>query len=50
MSNCIEMLTEIGVSVVAITFDGASSNLSMAQCLGADISNVNLKTSFSHPS
>jgi DNA transposase THAP9 len=50
--KCLVKLYEIGVRVETFTFDGASSNITMANALGANLSSGvdNLKTSFSHPS
>lgn len=43
-------LYDTGAHVVSLTFDGASSNLSMANILGADLKNPEkLKPYFSHP-
>lgn len=39
-----------GIIVASLTFDGAASNITMAECLGAQLRDVNnLKLSFLHP-
>ena len=51
ITECLIKVYTTGIRVVSLTFDGASSNLSMLKILGADLSNVhNLKTWFPHPS
>ncbi|RVE54765.1 hypothetical protein evm_000532 [Chilo suppressalis] len=48
---CLEKCYEVGVDVVAITFDGCRSNFSAAKLLGCKLDSVNcLKTTFNHPS
>lgn len=35
--QCIEKLASVGVVVVSVTFDGTSTNFTMARCLVADL-------------
>src|SRR5688572_11244909 len=51
ITECLIKIYATGVRVVSLTFDDASSNLSVVKIFGADLSNVhNLKTWFPHPS
>ncbi|KAL3186227.1 hypothetical protein MRX96_027953 [Rhipicephalus microplus] len=49
--QCIERLESVKVQVVSLTFDGASSNFTMAKCLGAELKPdpVEFSTSFKNP-
>ncbi|KAJ3641435.1 hypothetical protein Zmor_027942 [Zophobas morio] len=50
VNGCLTMLSNVGVTIVSLTFDGAAANLSMAYTLGVDIYNYkNLRTYFLHP-
>lgn len=48
---CLSKCWEVGVNIVALTFDGCNSNISAANILGCQLTNYkNLKTTFKHPS
>lgn len=49
--QCVEKLASVGVEVISLTFDGASSNFSMAASLGAELrlGGENFSTSFENP-
>lgn len=49
--QCIERLESLKVQVVSLMFDGASSNFTMAKCLGAELKPdpVEFSTSFKNP-
>ncbi|CAH0558772.1 unnamed protein product [Brassicogethes aeneus] len=50
VKKCLQFIAESGVIVTSLTFDGAPTNLSMAEKLGANFSDPkNLKTDFPHP-
>lgn len=50
LGKCLEFVHESGVIVTSITFDGAPTNLAMAEKLGANFKDIaNLKTTFKHP-
>lgn len=48
-TTCLELLYETGAVCHSITFDGASTNISMCQKLGANYSLDNFKPWFLHP-
>lgn len=50
-NQCIERLASVGAQVVSLTFDGASSNFTMANCLGADLRpySETFSTGFANP-
>jgi len=50
--QCLERLQQCGITVVSLTFDGASSNLSMVNSLGCnlDVNSPDFKSHFKHPS
>lgn len=49
--QCIEKLNSVGVEVISLTFDGASSNFSMAESLGAHLrlNGKHFSTCFENP-
>lgn len=47
VKQCIERVHEVGIKVVALTFDGCAANVSMARHLGCSFTNGNVK--FEHP-
>lgn len=48
---CLTKCWEVGVSVVALIFDGCRSNINAANLLGCKLNDVDdLKTTFKHPS
>lgn len=50
VKKCLAFINESGVIVTSLTFDGAASNFSMCEKLGADFSDPhNLKPQFDHP-
>lgn len=49
ITMCLHLLHEAGVTVASLTFDGAATNITMANCLGADLSINSSKTYFPHP-
>lgn len=50
VKKCLVFLNESGVVITSMTFDGAPTNISMAEELGANFSDPkNLKTSFKNP-
>lgn len=50
VKKCLGFLYESGIRVISLTFDGAPSNFSMAEKLGADFSDPsNLRTKFECP-
>jgi hypothetical protein len=46
VEHCLRLLFEIGVKVLTLSFDGAPSNISMANMLGCQLTINNLKTHF----
>lgn len=48
--NCIVKLQDVGVTVRTVTCDGTAANLQALNSLGCNISPVNLKCFFKHPS
>lgn len=48
--ECLKKCYETGISVVSLTFDGAPTNLTMANQLGCKLLHIDLKTNFNHPS
>ncbi len=47
---CLNLLHSYGVQVISLTFDGATTNMSMCEHLGASLKNPKqLRTSFPHP-
>lgn len=44
--HALNLLKDTGISVVSLTFDGCSSNLTMARLLGCDLNISTLKTKF----
>lgn len=50
ISMCLQKCHDVGVDVIALTFDGCSSNFMAARILGCQLDNVdNLVTTFKHP-
>lgn len=50
ISMCLQKCHDVGVDVIALTFDGCSSNFMAARILGCELDNVdNLVTTFKHP-
>lgn len=52
VKQCLTKLSDVGVHVVSLTFDGASSNLAMANNVGCNLTDpdyINFSTSFPHP-
>lgn len=50
VNKCLEFIHESGVLITSVTFDGAPTNFSMAEKLGASFKDpTNLQTSFKHP-
>ena len=49
VNKIIEELHAVNIKIVSLTFDGTSTNLSMADKLGCVLNPVNLNTSFPHP-
>lgn len=49
VKRCLEFIHESGIEIISLTFDGAASNISMANFLGANVSVENMKTWFPHP-
>jgi hypothetical protein len=51
VNQCLTKLHDVGINVIALTFDGASSNIAMANNLGCnlDVDDVNFSTFFRHP-
>jgi len=49
VKRCLEFIRESGIEIISLTFDGAASNISMANFLGANVSVENMKTWFPHP-
>lgn len=47
--NSLEFIHETNIIVTSITFDGAASNISMANFLGANLNDSHLQTFFLHP-
>lgn len=47
VKQCIERIHDIGIKIVALTFDGCAANLSMAHHLGCSFQNGQVK--FEHP-
>lgn len=45
----LSFIYDTGVCVKSLTFDGAAINISMANCLGANLKMPNIKTYFNHP-
>ncbi|KAF0754266.1 THAP-type domain-containing protein, partial [Aphis craccivora] len=44
--HALNLIKDTGVNVVSITFDGCSSNVTMARLLGCDFSIITLNTKF----
>jgi len=49
VKRCLEFIHNSGVEIISLTFDGAASNVSMENFLGANLSVENMKTWFPHP-
>lgn len=50
LKTCLIECYQVGVDIVAITFDGCASNISAANLLGCNLKcPENLKTTFKHP-
>jgi hypothetical protein len=49
ISQCLQKLHSVGVSVESLTFDGAASNIAMVKQLGCDLDVNNMKSYFNHP-
>lgn len=49
VKHCLTLLSETGVIVSSLTFDGAAANLSMATNLGCSLDPESLKCNFPHP-
>ncbi|GBO13569.1 hypothetical protein AVEN_170143-1 [Araneus ventricosus] len=49
IQECLKNVHETGIEVIKLTFDGTSTNLSTALCLGASIRASNLVPSFKIP-
>lgn len=49
IKKALEILHEIGIDVVSLTFDGTVTNLATAECLGASFKIKKLKPTFEHP-
>ena len=52
IKQCLMKLSDVGVKVVSLTFDGAASNLAMCHHLGCDLNDANsptFNTAFEHP-
>lgn len=47
VKQCIDLANSSGVQVVSVTCDGSASNLSMARCLGCNLSCETLRSTFS---
>lgn len=49
--TCLTKCNDVGVTVVALTFDGCKTNFNTAKLLGCKLDNItDLKTTFKHPS
>lgn len=47
---CLTKLYHVGVDIVALTFDGCSSNITAANLMGCKLDDINkMKTTFQHP-
>lgn len=49
MNTTLSYIHDTGVCVKTLTFDGAATNISMANCLGANLSLSQIKPFFDHP-
>lgn len=50
ISMCLRECYHVGVDIIAVTFDGCSSNINAANILGCELKDLsNLKTIFKHP-
>lgn len=50
VQECLKKCFEVGIKVISLTFDGAPTNLTMANLLGCNFKHTSLKTNFQHPS
>jgi len=46
VSRCIDLLTNTGVTIVSLTFDGCPTNINMVKILGCGLDADNFNTSF----
>lgn len=51
VKQCLSKLSDVGIDVISLTFDGAASNIAMANHLGCNLNfdDVGFTTSFPHP-
>ena len=50
VTQCLILLHDVGIKIVALTFDGLGANIKMASDLGCDFSKLDkMVTTFSHP-
>lgn len=48
VKTCIDLVSEYGVDIVAVTFDGCPTNFSMARVLGCQLDNEEINSVFMH--